>query len=345
MKPLISVIIPIYQVEPYLRRAVDSVLNQTYRNLEIILVDDGSPDRCPLICDEYEKKEARVRVVHKSNGGLSDARNAGLDVAGGDYIAFLDSDDYFAPGFIEILYDAMIKYNAQVAQCRYMVTDRRPYKGEMAFKEDFEEHEKLCKAGRAEEIVYNSDELLHNQYDAICEDATYFIVAWNKLYDARLWKDVRFPKGFIHEDEATTYKVFNKAKRGVYIKAPLYAYFTQPKSITRDKFSVKRLDWVTALTDRILYFEKNGEFSLATAAMRARADGCIKYYYQLKRFVGGSKKEQKMLKDCVREALGCNRHGRKEERKFLRLRTRIGYRIFLLSPVIYKKLLSKLLHS
>lgn len=103
MKPLISVIIPIYGVEKYLNRAVDSVLMQTYRNLEIILVDDGSKDGCGKICDAYEKKEARVRVIHKENGGLSDARNAGLAIAGGDYIAFLDSDDYYAPRFIEIL--------------------------------------------------------------------------------------------------------------------------------------------------------------------------------------------------------------------------------------------------
>ena len=100
MKPLISVVIPIYGVEKYLKSAVDSVLHQTYTNLDIILVDDGSKDGCPAICDAYAAREARVRVIHKENGGLSDARNAGIAVAGGDYIAFLDSDDYYAPCFI-----------------------------------------------------------------------------------------------------------------------------------------------------------------------------------------------------------------------------------------------------
>ena len=256
MKPLISVIIPVYQVEPYLRRAVDSVLKQTYRNLDIILVDDGSKDRCPKICDEYAAKEARVRVIHKENGGLSDARNAGLSVAGGDYIAFLDSDDFWAPDFIEILFDALQKNDAQVAQCSYTVT------GPGQPEPDFASLTKPYHDGAAEVEVCDRAGLLRNQYDAFCKDATYFIVAWNKLYDARLWKEIRFPKGRIHEDEATTYKVFDKAKRGVYVKVPLYAYYAAAGSITRERFTVRRLDWMLAMTDRILYFEREQEWEL-----------------------------------------------------------------------------------
>ncbi|MCR5417976.1 MAG: glycosyltransferase [Lachnospiraceae bacterium] len=337
MKPLISVIIPIYQVEAYLRRAVDSVLNQTYRNLDIILVDDGSPDRCPKICDEYASKEARVRVIHKENGGLSDARNAGLDVAGGDYIAFLDSDDYYAPDFIEILYKELTDHRAQVALCRYQVTG--PGSGELS--PDFTAVSKQYKSGKAEIIVNDRQELLNNQYDALCEDATYYIVSWNKLYDAKLWKDIRFPKGRIHEDEATTYKVLDRAKRGVYVKLPLYAYFSAPSSITRDRFSLKRLDWTVAMTDRIFYFEKKELFFLATAALRARADGSIRYYYPLRSQVRGSKKQQAVLKDYVREALHTNRVGRRQERGFLTMKTRIGYRIFLFSPDLYRLLCLK----
>lgn len=337
MTPLISVIIPVYQVEPYLRRAVDSVLGQTYRNLDIILVDDGSPDRCPKICDEYAAREARVRVVHKKNGGLSDARNAGLDVAGGDYIAFLDSDDYYAPCFIEVLYNALIRSHARVALCRYEVTGP----GSGGLSPDFDRAYRQWKDGKAEESVYTGEELLANQYDAICQDATYFIVSWNKLYEASLWKDIRFPKGRIHEDEATTYKLLERAGRGVYVRLGLYAYFSAAGSITRDRFSVKRLDWVQALTDRILYFEQKQLFELAKAALRARADGCITYYYPLRRQVADSRRQQAMLKDCVREALMTSRRGRKEERGFLSFRTAAGYRIFLLSPGLYQRLLKR----
>ncbi len=340
-KPLISVIIPIYKVEPYLRRAVDSVLNQTYTNLDIILVDDGSPDRCPKICDEYAASQARVRVIHKKNGGLSDARNAGLDVAGGDYIAFLDSDDYYAPGFIEILYDALTKNNAQIAQCRYLVTEKRGFDLSKDGNESFEKYESLYRDGREITTVYDRQELLKNQYDAICPDATYFIVTWNKLYDARLFKDIRFPKGMIHEDEATTYRVFDRASRGVYVRIPLYAYYSMSSSITRDTFTVKRLDWAYALTDRIRYFEKKEEFFLATAAMRARADGCIKYYYPLRDNVKASSKEQRMLRECVKEALSCNARGRRQERHFLSLMTVTGYRLFLFSPALYRLIAKK----
>ncbi len=340
MKPLISVIIPVYQVEPYLRRAVDSVLNQTYRNLDIILVDDGSTDRCPKICDEYAASEARVRVVHKENGGLSDARNAGLDVAGGDYIAFLDSDDYYAPGFIEVLYDALIKHNAQVAQCSYVETGPGAALGDP--KDLFEEATKNYFGGISREVVCSKQELLENQYDTICEDATYYIVAWNKLYDARLWKEIRYPKGRIHEDEATTYKIFDQCEKGVYVRIPLYAYFSSAGSITRDKFKVKRLDWMAALTDRIAYFEQKGYVRPMIAALRARADGSIKYYYPLVRHVKDCGKQKKMLKGFVREALNSKAGSPEERAEFLSARVKTGYRIFLTSPQMYRKMLKKM---
>lgn len=326
MKPLISVIIPVYGVEKYLRRAVDSVLKQTYRNLEIILVDDGSPDSCPEICDEYAAKEARVRVIHKENGGLSDARNAGLDIAGGDYIAFLDSDDYFAPFFIEALYKELVRTDAQVALCRYEVTEElSPEKGP-----DFESVLKTYREGEVDCKEYDRGQMLLNQYDALCPDATYFIVAWNKLYKASLWKHVRFPKGKIHEDEATTYRIFDKVTKGVYVDAPMYAYFSMPESITRAKFNIRRLQWFDALDDRIAFLSEKGEQEAAAAAVRARADGAIKYYYPLVKECPREKGEAKRLKGYVKEALAMPQKG------VLRPVTKIGYRLFLVSPVLYK---------
>ena len=125
MKPLISVIVPIYKVEKYLETCVMSLIHQTYENLEIILVDDGSPDKCPEICDAYEKTDDRIRVIHKKNGGLSDARNAALEKTTGKYITFVDSDDYVDAEYIEKLYNALIQYNASAAICGIRITDER----------------------------------------------------------------------------------------------------------------------------------------------------------------------------------------------------------------------------
>lgn len=335
MKPLISVIIPIYGVEKYLNRAVDSVLGQTYRNLEIILVDDGSPDGCPQICDAYEKREARVRVIHKENGGLSDARNAGLKIAGGDYIAFLDSDDYYAPRFIEILYEQIVKNDAQIAVCSYEVTESEaPSDGP-----DFDAYGRQYDRGEAPVFCYGREAMLMNQYDANCPDATYFIVAWNKLYQASLFDGITFPKGKIHEDEATIYKLFDRIRKGVYVRLPLYAYFSMPGSITRETFHLRRLDWMDALDDRIAYFEVNHEYSVMQSAIRARADGAIRYYLPLIQNIRGAKEEKKRLRGYVSYALKANRDKDPQRGHFLGLRTRLGYDIFLLMPGLYVKLL------
>lgn len=351
MTPLISVIIPIYGVEKYLHRAVDSVLGQTYRNLDIILVDDGSKDSCPEICDAYAAREARVRVVHKENGGLSDARNAGLAVAGGDYIAFLDSDDYWAPTFIEILYRELVANDADVALCSYTVTEDAGY----GKKEYFERQRERYQAGVVEREILDHRKLLFSVYDAHQLDATYFIVAWNKLYKASLWKDIRFPKGKIHEDEATTYRIFDKAQKGVYVKMPLYAYFSMPDSITRESFKLRRLQWMDALDDRIAYFRQQEDYEIVCAAQRARADGAIKLYYPLLTygrtltvsFAKGSdelrkqktlvKKESLRLRQAVKEALWLHEKGDKEK-GYLPFTKAVGFRLFLLCPALYKKI-------
>lgn len=326
-EPLISVIVPIYKVEAYLERAILSIIHQTYKNLQIVLVDDGSPDCCGSICDTYAGKDSRIFVIHKENGGLSDARNAGLEAAKGEYIVFVDSDDFIAPFFIEVLLKALFATGSDVAFCPYQVV-AEPALVKFHRPPDDKEWEK------AHYFTYDRKELLMNMYDMNHPDATYFIVAWNKLYKASLWEGIRFPKGKIHEDEATTYKVFDKAKQGVYVKCAMYGYFSAPSSITRDVFSKKRLQWMEALTDRITFFEeKTGETELAFFACKARADGAIRYYYPLKEQVKDSAKEQKQLKEYVKAAL-------KTQKKYgrLSLATRIGYGIFLFLPGLYKKL-------
>lgn len=333
MRPLISVIIPIYNVEKYLPRAIESVCRQTYSNLEIILVEDGSPDKCGEICDEYASHDARIKVIHKENGGLSDARNAGLDAMGGEYVAFVDSDDYIAPFFVEELYRALSDTNADISFCQYAVVK----------KEDTSEGERRFRRPRQVEFpkpremfAYDRKHLLLNMYDQNHKDATYFIVSWNKLYKAGLWEGIRFPKGKIHEDEATTYKIFDRAKSGAYVTVPMYGYFSAPSSITRDTFSRKRLDWMEALTERIRYFDEKGEKELTACAVRARADGAIKYFYPLKAHVKNPDEAAGQLKGYVREALERNRSYHN-----LTGRNRLGYRLFLISPKLYRTLLGK----
>ncbi len=247
MEQCVSVIVPIYMVEPYLKRAVDSIRNQTYQNLEIILVDDGSKDQCGRICDDYAKADNRIVVIHKENGGLSDARNAGLDVAHGEYIMFVDSDDYIAPDCVETLLKCLTEHDADVSMCSYVVTDSTEYDESIWLKSDGHEYD-----GSVE--ICDRRKLLSNLYDANHRDATYFIVSWNKIYKASLWDGIRFPKGKIHEDEATTYKIYDRAQKGIYLHKPLYGYFSAPDSITRAKFNIKRLQWMDALDDRIAYF-------------------------------------------------------------------------------------------
>lgn len=301
MEQKVSVIVPIYKVEPYLKRAVASILHQTYHNLEIILVDDGSPDQCGRICDDYAKEDNRITVIHKENGGLSDARNAGLDAAHGEYIVFVDSDDFIAEDYVETLMQCLKKYDADVAMCSYAVTA------------SVELDESIFTASRDETVeVCDRRELLNNLYDANHKDATYFIVSWNKIYKASLWQDVRFPKGRIHEDEATTYKIYDRAQKGVYLHRPLYGYFTAPSSITRDRFNIKRLQWMDALDDRIAYFEdkteqlneegkQEKEFleKQIACCKRARADASIHYYYPLKEELPTERKAAKRLKSYV----------------------------------------------
>lgn len=322
MEKCVSVIVPIYKVEPYLRRAVDSIIGQSYSDLEIILVDDGSPDGCGRICDDYALSDERIKVIHKENGGLSDARNAGLDIATGEYIAFVDSDDYIAKDYVETLLSALNEHGGDVAMCSYAVTSSVEYDDHI-----FRTQEGAYADGSTE--VCDRKRLLCNLYDANHQDATYFIVAWNKLYKASLWKDIRFPKGKIHEDEATTYRIYDKAEKGVYLHQPLYGYFSAPESITRGGFYVKRLDWMDALDERIAFFEEKGEADQVGFAKKARANGAIHYYYPLTEFQPKERTQRKRLKSYVREEL-------KENAGELSAVNRLGYLLFLICPPLYR---------
>lgn len=205
-KPLVSIIVPVYKVEKYLPRAVNSVINQTYRNLEIILVDDGSPDRCPKLCDQYAENDSRVKVIHKSNGGLSDARNAALDVFKGVYVTFLDSDDYLSANAIEILVRLAIKENAETVCSGLNIIDSKGI---------------IYDYRNCDTDFYGSGpEMVRLMFS----DVFPYNFSPSKLFKRELFENVRYPIGRLYEDIATTYKAVIKSKKVYCTNRCLYYY-------------------------------------------------------------------------------------------------------------------------
>ena len=241
---LISVIIPVYNVEKYLTKCVDSIINQTYKNLEIILVDDGSPDNCGKICDEYAKKDNRIKVIHKENGGLSSARNAGLDICKGEYICFIDSDDFVSLSFIEVLYKMIQINKTDIAQCNFLrFHDENEIANEGAISFEFSQ----CS-------IYDNLEMQNNLFKTNQVIST---VVWNKLYKRSVYENIRFPNGKIHEDEFTTYIVFSKSENMCYISDELYYYRITDTSITGKAFNKARLDFIDAFSEKKKFYKNN----------------------------------------------------------------------------------------
>lgn len=225
--PLISVIVPVYKVEPYLRKCIDSIRNQTYRKLEIILVDDGSPDRCGEICDEYAADDQRIQVIHKTNGGLSSARNAGIDVSQGDYLGFVDSDDWIEPDMYEELLRTAVACSADIAVCGRI----EEYNG----KSTTYAWENMILLDRAGAI------------EALLKGAVMQSYAWNKLWKRELFCEVRFPEGRNYEDIAVIHKVYEQAQTVVCIPKAKYHYLQRQDSIVRNPSLHKRVEyWLSA---------------------------------------------------------------------------------------------------
>lgn len=252
MQDLISVIVPVYKVEKYLKRCVDSILAQTYPCLEVILVDDGSPDGCPAICDEYAREDRRVRVIHKENGGLSDARNAGIDIAKGQFLGFVDSDDYVHPRFYELLLQALKEEGADIAGCDV----KKIYETGTVEEEEKE-------AVRSE--IYSGREATANLYDAQLYLKS--VVIWNKLYKKELFKDVRFPKGKLHEDEFTSYRLLYQSKSVVYIDRAYYFYFQREDGIMGQKQKKISPVALEAYEQMETFFREKGEKDLLQMMM------------------------------------------------------------------------------
>ncbi len=226
-KPAVSVIVPVYNVEPWLRRCVDSIIHQTLRNIEIILVDDGSTDGSGAICDEYAAMDARIRVVHQENAGLSEARNAGIDRARADYLMFVDSDDWVEPDFCRIPYDIAREQQADLVMFQF----------------------RRIRNGKEKKRKYSITEGRKSQEEAIDLTITGATVsAWNKLYHRDLFRENRYPKGMVYEDLFLTPVLVHEARRVFYTSAVLYNQEYRESSITTDLSGSSAQDWLDART-------------------------------------------------------------------------------------------------
>ena len=249
MDSLISVIVPVYNVGEYLSRCVDSILKQTYSNLEIILVDDGSTDDSGHICDTYIPRDSRIRVIHKKNGGLSSARNAGIEKAKGEYLSFIDSDDYIHPEFYERLYTAIMENDADVAVCNFK---------QVAHGTETDTGER-----KVSKFV-GKQSIMDNFYNSNCAAS---VVAWNKLYKRSVFGQLRYKPGIIHEDEELTYRILYSSNCAVYLSDTLYYYYVRENSITMKPYAQRNLQMFDVLKSIIVFYDEHREKELRKKAV------------------------------------------------------------------------------
>lgn len=236
-KTLISVVVPIYKVESYLRRCIDSILSQTYRNFELILVEDGSPDCSGKICDDYANKDKRIKVIHKKNGGLSDARNYGTQIATGDYITYIDSDDWVAPDYLEVLFNFLKNNDADLSVCRLIKTNK----------------EKRIHSSKNNILVFSAVSALSDMlYQKNISNS-----ACGKLIRRELMNKLQFPVGRLYEDLFTTYKVISECNKIVFVDRILYYYWINPESIMHQSFSPRMFDEIDAVCEIEQFVREN----------------------------------------------------------------------------------------
>ena len=287
MNPLVSIIVPVYNVEKYLDKCVESIINQTYTNLEVILVDDGSPDNCPQMCDEWAQKDSRIRVVHKENGGLSDARNCGIEACNGEWVYFIDSDDYIACDTIEKLYNVAIVNNCDMSIGRYV-----------------EVHNGIEKESEysGETFVYSQDEYWEQVYSLTLKSEylipVNLIISCNKLIKRNIFDFARFPKSKYHEDEFIIHKLISKCNKIAFLDSKFYYYIQNDNSIMHKPSFVSVADALEALVQRENYFIENKK-SFLNLSFLSLLDNILWYYFDFK-FIYKNKNLVKLSKKYFR---------------------------------------------
>lgn len=314
---LVSIIIPVYNVKKYLPRCMESVLAQSLREFEVLLVDDGSTDGSGALCDEYARADERVQVFHQENGGLSQARNTGLAHAKGEYLTFVDSDDFLHPQFLMELVTLLRDTGAQVSVCRYLPVEEG---AEPIEESQGPAQSPVCLSGRqaVEKIVL--------------ESRRFMITAWGKLYSAGLAQWLRFPQGRLHEDEFVTYKVFFQAQKVAVSSKRYYYYLQRGGSIIRQSFQEKRLDKLDALREAVSFFEQRGEQQLSRAAKKRYLLNVQIAWYRVH---AGMKNSRELQRRLQREHGEFYRENWKDVKGICGLTDRVSVAVFRLWPRLY----------
>ena len=318
MNPEISIIVPVYNVEKYLKRCIDSILNQSFTDFELILVDDGSTDNSGKIIDEYTIKDERIKVIHKENGGQGSARNRGLDIAKGNYIGFIDSDDWIHKDMYKILYENIIKYNMDISQI-----DHKPTSSYINDEDIINEK------------VHIVDNILEEFGNCTSFELLPYIFVWNKLYKADIWSNFRFPENKFAEDLRVIYKMYDKSNKMIKIDRKLYYYFMSDNSSTRGKFNIKKLEDIEAWEEMLQFFNnKHSDINISNLKA-VFCERLLRYYfwsYEYKNIQVDLKKKFNMNAKYVLNS------------KKLNCKEKSVYILFRISPVLCKKIFGKVLN-
>ena len=288
----ISIIVPVYKVEAFLEKCVNSLIAQTYQNIEIVLVDDGSPDKCPEMCDSYARRYENIHVIHQENGGLSAARNTGIEWAqkhsDSSWIAFVDSDDWVHPQYLELLLKSAVDFGSKISYCQCYYANDRFIKDEMITEVDMQQKSVIS--------VYGDE-----KYDPNA--------AWARLYAKDMWKELRYPVGKLHEDRFTTYKLLFQQDKIAVVEHPLYYYYMNPEGICRSKWNYRKLDNIEAAEEQIAYFEKNQLWEAWEITQRQYTKLLIIAMRELKKYEADDKKTYATIQGKLRRQIKQN--GRK----------------------------------
>ena len=312
----ISIIVPVYNVEQYLENCIESILNQTFKDFELILVDDGSTDNSGKICDIYEKKDSRIKVIHKNNGGLSSARNAGLDIARGKYIGFVDSDDSIHPEMYEVLYNLIEKYKSDISCCNYKYT----------YDISNQNHEEL---NLNEVIEMSNIESIEKLYDK--DLGVKLVVAWNKLYHKRLFDKIRYKVGRLHEDEFMAHRILYNSKKITYVDNELYYYLQREGSIMSKKSYKRKVDTLLSKSDRMRFCNKVGLTSMSDNICKIYEFEFFNLYKQL---LNEGSENAEFLNELRRDFI-LNLYILLVQ-KDIHIKEKISCLVFAISPKVYK---------
>ena len=310
-KPLVSVVVPVYNVEEYVTRCVKSIIDQTYPNLEILLVDDGSTDRSGKICDSLATMDPRFQVIHQENAGLSGARNKGIELCSGEYIAFIDSDDFISKEFIRALVETACKTDSDIVQCYVKSFLYGEDTSDPAFEEGFHMEDVNI-------VRFTGREMCQTLLDTAYEDCG---VVWNKLYKATVLEKLRFPLQKIHEDDFLVGKLYWHSAHVTIFEKPMYYYqYKRPDSIMNKKYSLKRLDGLEARKEQFEFFEEVGDQELYEKAKAEFIRETTRQIRELRKsdIADKEKIESDLRKEAVSYLNACL-FGR-----YLSLRTRVG---------------------